>query len=564
MDPARYDAVVSESHHLIWSALKPSPRPQSVLVLPGYDDFERRFSDGCALRRHRCFRLDGERVTARVEADDTNATTIETILVPPAIGELSLPGECQLLAERSWQRALALIEKLGAKRCVLVSSLSAIGPRYSAVPNLFEGDDEAPTTELGRAHLWVETAAMEARNRLGFELVILRPAAIYSEEDPSVFNELFSALRDDPQGLMARWADLSLQILHVDDLVRALCFAIDRGDWIYHLSDHTPRTLGEQATPLYDAALRLGIALAPPSGDLALVARETLCHFPFPDHRARRELEFEPLRLLSECAEEVVRSLAKPPELDAETWAERLKGEWESRAQSPNRDFYVASHLNWKKEESWRRQAKIDASFVLDSLDVDAMKSSSVLDLGCGVGRLVPEIAPLAKDYTGIDIAPSMIEEARARSANFANARFFVSEGHRVPDEARDRKYDLIFALAVFIHCPKEITRALIRDGYHLLAPGGIYRLMALADPTDLKGIENFENARALSDQTLEVAELGTPADSDEHVTQAYYHGGEFGYDEFAAILEELGAEFDMVRNDPYQIGASIKRSHGT
>ena len=37
------------------------------------------------------------------------------------------------------------------------------------------------------------------------------------------------------------------------------------------------------------------------------------------------------------------------------------------------------------------------------------------LDFACGTGRITEQVAPLAKQSTGVDISPTMIEEARKK-----------------------------------------------------------------------------------------------------------------------------------------------------
>lgn len=72
------------------------------------------------------------------------------------------------------------------------------------------------------------------------------------------------------------------------------------------------------------------------------------------------------------------------------------------------------------------------------TLDVVAALSSrgllgperTVLDIGCGIGRLEAALSPLSAAVTGIDISPAMIEQARVRCAGFPNVSLALASGH--------------------------------------------------------------------------------------------------------------------------------------
>ena len=170
-------------------------------------------------------------------------------------------------------------------------------------------------------------------------------------------------------------------------------------------------------------------------------------------------------------------------------WSRRLKDEWEERAASPMRDFFVASHRGWDDPETWDGQARADVNFAMSQLEEDWLARAHMLEIGCGVGRLVPHLRPLVASYTGTDISPSIVEEARRRCDGVEGARFFECDGASVPEPACDREYDLILVFAVFIHCPLDVIRETIASAGKLLAPGGRIRCSIRGDVEDHRGI---------------------------------------------------------------------------
>jgi SAM-dependent methyltransferase len=167
--------------------------------------------------------------------------------------------------------------------------------------------------------------------------------------------------------------------------------------------------------------------------------------------------------------------------------AEEVRKTWERLARTQYREFFVASHPLWRDPGVWKRQIESDVTHYLTGIDVSWLARQHLLDVGCGVGRLAPALATRAATYTGIDIASPMVEEARRSCGGLANARFLVSDGISLPEPARDRRYGLALAAAVFIHCPRDVVEATVRSVSGAMAPGGIFRMQLHADPKDFE-----------------------------------------------------------------------------
>ena len=81
-------------------------------------------------------------------------------------------------------------------------------------------------------------------------------------------------------------------------------------------------------------------------------------------------------------------------------------------------------------EKNW----KIYASLLLNKIADDVDTDSSVLEVACGTGLIAFEVAKKAKKVCGIDIAPSMINEAKKKlkQKEIENVEFFVEDAYKL------------------------------------------------------------------------------------------------------------------------------------
>ncbi|HEV7352760.1 MAG TPA: methyltransferase domain-containing protein [Brevundimonas sp.] len=91
----------------------------------------------------------------------------------------------------------------------------------------------------------------------------------------------------------------------------------------------------------------------------------------------------------------------------------------------------------------------------------------SALDFGCGVGRLTRPLALMTGDAFGVDIAESMLAEARRQEC----------EGATFGRDLPDRHFDWIVSLIVFQHIPPERGYPLLKALMARLAVGGFITL---------------------------------------------------------------------------------------
>lgn len=157
------------------------------------------------------------------------------------------------------------------------------------------------------------------------------------------------------------------------------------------------------------------------------------------------------------------------------------RDDWDRRAREDARGF-TASHDHGTEEqfaESGRRDARL--IFEFSGLPADR-RQGRALEIGCGIGRLLPYMVERFESVTGVDVSPVMI--ARAQERLGGRARFATVEGDgRIP---LDGTFDLVYSYTVFQHIPRKFTVAYIGEAARLLKPGGA-AVLHFAEPRGLR-----------------------------------------------------------------------------
>jgi SAM-dependent methyltransferase len=95
------------------------------------------------------------------------------------------------------------------------------------------------------------------------------------------------------------------------------------------------------------------------------------------------------------------------------------------------------------------------------------------LDFGCGVGRLTQAFARYFTRCDGVDIAPSMLEEARRFNRLGDRIALHLNDTDGL-SLFPDGTFDFIYSNIVLQYVGPEAAKAYIREFVRLLAPGGL------------------------------------------------------------------------------------------
>jgi MoaA/NifB/PqqE/SkfB family radical SAM enzyme/SAM-dependent methyltransferase len=99
--------------------------------------------------------------------------------------------------------------------------------------------------------------------------------------------------------------------------------------------------------------------------------------------------------------------------------------------------------------------------------------TASLLDVGCGTGRLTAKLAAKAAHVTALDASVGMIEAARARLGDHGNVK--LEKGSLFDSVLSDRTFDAIVLSETFHHLPRHGALEKLKS---LLAPGGVLLIL--------------------------------------------------------------------------------------
>ena len=125
---------------------------------------------------------------------------------------------------------------------------------------------------------------------------------------------------------------------------------------------------------------------------------------------------------------------------------------------------------------------RVHAEYVLAMLrlHVDSgFNPMTILDFGCGVGRVLAHFAAAAQRVVGLDVSASMLEEARANchQMGLQNVEFIEGDDSL---SALGSGFDLIHSFIVFQHIPEARGLRILRHLIARVRPGGCAALHIL------------------------------------------------------------------------------------
>ncbi len=173
--------------------------------------------------------------------------------------------------------------------------------------------------------------------------------------------------------------------------------------------------------------------------------------------------------------------------VESQSISERMRAEWDQRARE-NAYHFVASDLSSDSEDEFDLSGRSSTEHaVVDDLERIARgrdpKTMTVLEIGCGAGRMTRHLAQIFGHVHALDVSGEMIAQASRRLTDVTNVSLHHTDGIGL-SQIGDVELDFALSYIVFQHIPDiEVIRGYIRQVAEKLQPGALFKFQVQGSP---------------------------------------------------------------------------------
>ncbi len=210
---------------------------------------------------------------------------------------------------------------------------------------------------------------------------------------------------------------------------------------------------------------------------------------------------------------------------------DKMKRYWNECA-SENARKHIAIN-DWKTENAFHEsgQKSLADLLTVSGGDFAASKGLRVLDIGCGIGRMLKPFAERFPNcqFFGVDVSDEMVRKGRLWLAGSSNTRLYANSGADL-DMFDDGSLDFIYSYIVFQHIPRKIVDVYFREVARIIAADGLFVFQMQFKPGPLRPPEpsdtDFRKIRYYSMQEVShmcsLAELEIIRTDPVHPSEGY------------------------------------------
>ena len=168
------------------------------------------------------------------------------------------------------------------------------------------------------------------------------------------------------------------------------------------------------------------------------------------------------------------------PEPDLTVQLEKMQRDWDERARENARFYVNTERQDWTDAEFFRSgERTVSEEILTDMINIcqgKDPKRMTVLEIGCGAGRVTRALAQVFGQVYGVDISGEMVRQARAALADLRHVHIVQNNGKDLSALGNVR-FDFAFSSIVFQHIPsRAVIESYVRDVHRLLHPGRLFK----------------------------------------------------------------------------------------
>lgn len=166
------------------------------------------------------------------------------------------------------------------------------------------------------------------------------------------------------------------------------------------------------------------------------------------------------------------------------------KSVWNSLSGSKEAAYRVVS--GYTDEDRFHEDAEDTLDILRETVGIRL--EDTVLEIGCGVGRVGRVLSPFVREWIGCDVSANMLHLAGRRLLGLTNTKLIEISGYDLHPVA-DASVDVVYTTVVFMHLEEWDRYNYVLEAMRVLKPGGRF----YCDNVDLaseRGWQVFEESR--------------------------------------------------------------------
>jgi SAM-dependent methyltransferase len=186
----------------------------------------------------------------------------------------------------------------------------------------------------------------------------------------------------------------------------------------------------------------------------------------------------------------------------------KMRRDWDRRARDDAR-FWIATE-DYRTEHEFAASGEATARALLERLPEAGREQWNVLEIGCGIGRVLRPLSNHFRSVVGVDVSEAMIDQSRSWLAGIPNAKTLLGTGVDLGAFA-DATFDLVYAYVAFQHMPRPVFASYLREAHRVLVPDGLLLFQAFVGPPADPPFDDTISLRVYAPAELEhaLAEAG-------------------------------------------------------
>jgi len=151
--------------------------------------------------------------------------------------------------------------------------------------------------------------------------------------------------------------------------------------------------------------------------------------------------------------------------------------DWDERARSNALHYIRSDRRDWDLESFFKSGEEDYQQLVVPRLSALGFEpqGKTMLEVGCGVGRVTRSFAGRFARVYALDVSDEMLRRGRDLHADYENIVWLRGDGTRFPQLADD-SVDFVFSYLTLQHMPStDLAVAYVREILRVLKPSGVY-----------------------------------------------------------------------------------------